>query len=119
MSFMDVYAALGDPTRRVILEMLARKGDLSATEIYGQFKVSHPAISQHLKVLRDANLVQVTRKAQQRIYALNREPLEQMEGWIERLTQLYDERYEALDRVLAAEKEKLHLRSQNKGDQEL
>ena len=119
MLFMDAYAALGDPTRRVILEMLARRGDLSATEIYGQFKVSHPAVSQHLKVLRDANLVHVTRRAQQRIYAINREPLEQMEGWIERLTQLYDERYEALDMVLAAEKAKLQQPFQDKGDREL
>jgi len=119
MLFMDAYAALGDPTRRVILEMLAKTGGLSATEIYGQFKVSHPAISQHLKVLRDANLVHVTRRAQQRIYAINREPLEQMEGWLERLTREYDERYDALDRVLAAEKEKLQNQSMKKGDQEL
>lgn len=107
MICMDTFAALGDPTRRSILEMLARKGQLSATEIYGNFRSSHPAISQHLKVLRDANLVHVTRRAQQRIYAINPDPLLQMEGWIKRMTEMYDERYEALDRVLAAEKEKL------------
>lgn len=119
MLFMDAYAALGDPTRRVILEMLATKGGLSATEIYGQFKVSHPAISQHLKVLRDANLVRVTRRAQQRIYTINREPLAQMEGWIERLTREYDERYDALDQVLAAEQAKLQNHSKEQGDEEL
>ncbi len=54
---MDKFAALADPTRRQIIELLARHAELSATEIARHFPSSPPAISQHLKVLRDANLI--------------------------------------------------------------
>ena len=56
---MDMFVALSDPTRRAILEMLASSGELSATAIYEHFSVSPQAISQHLKVLREAHLVLV------------------------------------------------------------
>jgi len=56
---MDMFVALSDPTRRAILEILATRGELSATDIYEQFSVSPQAISQHLKVLREAHLVLV------------------------------------------------------------
>ena len=65
---MDPFHALADPNRRRIIEMLAREGELSATEIHSRFSVSAPAISQHLKVLREAGLVQMEKRAQQRIY---------------------------------------------------
>ena len=65
---MDKFSALADPTRRHILEMLARRGQLSATEISDKFQVSPSAISQHLKVLREANLVQMEKRVQQRLY---------------------------------------------------
>jgi DNA-binding transcriptional ArsR family regulator len=64
---VDIFFALADPTRRKILELLASRGQLSATEIYANFVVSHPAISQHLKVLREAKLVKMKKHAQQRI----------------------------------------------------
>jgi len=64
---LQVLAALADPTRRRIVEMLAQR-ELSAGEIAGRFEVSAPAISQHLKVLRDAQLVRVRAEAQRRIY---------------------------------------------------
>ncbi len=53
---MDMFVALSDPTRRAILELLASRGELTATDIYEQFSVSPQAISQHLKVLREAKL---------------------------------------------------------------
>ena len=114
---MDTFAALGDATRRTILEMLARRGQLSATEIYDKFPVSHPAISQHLKVLREANLVQVTKRAQQRIYAINPDPLLKLAGWIKQMTQVYDERFDALDKILAVEKEKMPNNPLTQGDE--
>ena len=58
---MDMFVALADPTRRHILELLANSGELAATAIYEQFPVSPPAISQHLKVLREVKLVRVSR----------------------------------------------------------
>ena len=56
---MDKFHALAEPTRRHIVEMLAREGELTAGDIQARFNVSAPAISQHLKVLREARLVQV------------------------------------------------------------
>lgn len=98
---------LADPTRRKIIEMLASRGELSATDIYNEFPASPPAISQHLKVLREANVVQVEKRAQQRIYRLNQAPIVQLEVWAKNLTQLWEQRFDALDEVLKAEKRKL------------
>lgn len=104
---MDKFSALADPTRRLILEMLARSGQLSATEISDQFQVSPSAISQHLKALREANLVLMEKRAQQRIYQINRETVVELEAWAKQLAQQWDERFEALDEVLEAEKKKI------------
>src|SRR5436189_6328605 len=68
--FMDMFVALSDPTRRAILEILATRGELSATDIYEQFSVSPQAISQHLKVLREAHLVVMEKHAQKHVYSL-------------------------------------------------
>src|SRR5215472_9026113 len=104
---MDIFSALAEPTRRTIVEMLAKNGPLSATDIYDQFSVSPPAISQHLKVLREANLVRMEKRAQQRIYQLNPDAMSELEGWARQMTQLWNERFDALDKVLEIEKQKL------------
>ena len=104
---MDKFSALADPNRRLILELLARNGQLSATEICDQFQVSPSAISQHLKVLREANLVLMEKRAQQRIYQINPETMAELEQWARQLTRQWDERFEALDQLLEAEKKKI------------
>jgi DNA-binding transcriptional ArsR family regulator len=104
---MDKFSALADPTRRHILELLASMGQLSATEISDQFQVTSSAISQHLKVLREANLVLMEKKAQQRLYQINPEVMFELETWAKQLTQRWGERFEALDELLQAEKENL------------
>ena len=104
---MDIFTALAEPTRRTIVEMLARSGPLSATEISEHFPVSPPAISQHLKVLREAKLVQMEKRAQQRLYQINPEAMVELEAWAKHMTQLWNERFDALDTVLEAEKRKL------------
>jgi len=104
---MDKFSALSDPTRRDILEMLANAGELSASDIYERFPVSPPAISQHLKVLREANLVLVEKKAQYRLYRINPEAMLELETWVQKLTKIWDERYAALDQVLLEEQQKL------------
>jgi DNA-binding transcriptional ArsR family regulator len=71
---MQVLNAIADPTRQRIVEMLAAR-ELSAGHIAGKFDMSAPAISQHLKVLREAKLVRVRADAQRRIYALDPEGL--------------------------------------------
>lgn len=104
---MDVFEALAAPTRREIVELLASKGRLSATDIYQRFDASPPAISQHLKVLREAKLVCVERQGQLRIYQLDPDGMEAIEQWTQRMTRLWNKRLDALERVLQSEKEKL------------
>jgi DNA-binding transcriptional ArsR family regulator len=104
---MDMFEALADPTRRNILELLASSGELPATAIYEHFKISPQAISQHLKVLREAHLVLMEKHAQQRLYRLNPQKLSEFEIWVQKTKQVYEERFEALDAVLEREKQKL------------
>jgi len=104
---MDAFYALAEPNRRHIIEMLATRGQLTATDICRKFEVSAPAISQHLKVLREANLVQMEKRGQQRIYRINPEAMIQFEGWARQLMELWTQRFDAFDAVLMAEKEKM------------
>lgn len=103
---MDIFSALADPTRRSILELLTKNGELSATQISEQFQISPPAISQHLKVLREAKLVLVEKRAQQRIYRVNRQAMLELEEWAGLITQHWNQRFDALEQVLQAEKQK-------------
>ena len=104
---MDMFVALSDPTRRAILEILASRGELPATDIYEHFSVSPQAISQHLKVLREANLVVMEKHAQKHLYSLNPYTLSQFEIWVQQTRQKWEERFQVLDKVLEAEKQKL------------
>src|SRR5215469_17795685 len=101
---MDMFVALSDPTRRAILELLASFGELTATDIYGHFPLSPQAVSQHLKVLREAKLVLMEKRAQKHLYRLNPHTLSQFETWVQQTRQRWEERFEALDQVLEAEK---------------
>lgn len=92
---MDMFTALGDPTRRHIIEMLARH-ELSASSISDRFPVSHSAISQHLKVLREAKLVDMEKSAQKRIYKIN----PKAKGWIKKMMLLWNERLDRLEEVI-------------------
>lgn len=80
---------------------------MPATDIYRGFRSSPPAISQHLKVLREAKLVRVEKRAQQRIYYLNLEPMRELEKWIKQFAARMEERFTALDELLEMEKAKL------------
>jgi len=102
----NIFEALADSTRRTILETLAMHGQLSATDISNQFHTSAPAISQHLKVLREAKLVDVEKQAQKRIYTINTHTIHDLETWAHRMTKEWDKRFDRLDKVL--EREKLH-----------
>ena len=104
---MDAFTAIAEPSRRRIMEMLAANGSLSATDIYKRFDSTPPAVSQHLKVLREAKLVRVEKRAQQRIYYLNPEPMRELEKWIKQFAARMEERFTALDELLEIEKAKL------------
>lgn len=94
-----VFRALADPTRRALIERLAQ-GEASVGELAEPFDMSGPAISQHLRVLEEAELITRTRRAQWRLCALNPEPLETANAWVERHREVWTRRFDALDGVL-------------------
>jgi DNA-binding transcriptional ArsR family regulator len=96
---MIAFAALADPTRRQIVEMLAA-GERSAGDIARQFEVSAPAISQHLKVLREARLVRVRAEAQRRIYALDAAGIGEIDAWLNEIRRFWSGRLDALEQAL-------------------
>jgi DNA-binding transcriptional ArsR family regulator len=104
---MDIFTALAEPTRRTIIEMLAERGELSAGDIGDKFHSSPPAISQHLKVLREAKIVRMEKRSRQRIYQLDPRAMQELEQWMKRTTEMWDERFSRLDALLATEKKKL------------
>jgi len=96
---MDTFTALADPTRRQIIESLAA-GEASFGELADQFEMSRPAVSQHLKVLRDAGIVTARADAQRRIYRLNDDSFEELEAWLGKVREFWSERLDRLEAML-------------------
>jgi DNA-binding transcriptional ArsR family regulator len=101
---MDRFAALAEPTRRSIVEMLGQ-GALSAGEIGARFKVSAPAISQHLKVLKEAGLVRVEVSGQRRIYRLDPAGLDEFDAWVRKVRGFWGPKLDDLEQELAKAEE--------------
>jgi DNA-binding transcriptional ArsR family regulator len=78
----DAFRAIADPTRRAILDRL-RAGPANAGTLAADFRTSRPAVSRHLRVLREARLVVDTRIGRERVYAVNPIPLQSVAGWLE------------------------------------
>ena len=97
---MDAFYALAEPRRRRVVEILAHRGQLSATQICDEFEVTPQAISQHLRVLREANVIQMEKRAQRRLYAFNPQSMDQIERWAADMTRLWNSRLDRLDRAL-------------------
>ena len=96
---MTVFAALADPTRVRILDLLARR-ERSVGELVDRFDLSQPAVSQHLRVLKEAGLVASRAEAQRRIYSINPGPLQQLDRWLERYRKFWAEELNSLERHL-------------------
>ena len=96
---MDAFTALADPTRRRIIESLAA-GESSFGELADNFEMSRPAVSQHLKVLRDAGIVVARADAQRRIYRLNDDSLDEVEAWLGQVREFWSKRLDRLERLL-------------------
>ena len=97
---MEALAAIADPTRRELLALLAR-GDLAAGELADRFPVSRPAISRHLRVLREAGLVHSRVEGRRRLYGLDPRPLRELDEWLEPYRDLWAQRLDALDTEIA------------------
>jgi len=96
---MLAFNALSDPTRQRIVEMLAAR-ELSAGAIADEFDISAPAISQHLKVLKEAKLVRVRAEAQRRIYALDPAGFEELDDWLTRIRRFWRGKLDLLEQAL-------------------
>ena len=113
------FNALADPTRRAILARLAR-GSAGVTELAEPFDMTLPGISKHLKVLERAGLITRGREAQWRPCRLDARPLKDVDDWIERYREFWEESFDRLDAYLRhiqrkkptqSKKEKRHGRS--------
>jgi DNA-binding transcriptional ArsR family regulator len=103
---VHAFDVLGDPVRRRILELLA-EGELAAGAISAvveaEFGISQPAVSQHLRVLRDNGFTTVRAAGTRRLYAVDAEPLRAVDEWLGRYRRLWDQHLDALEDVLDEE----------------
>ena len=99
---MDTFTALADPTRRQIIESLAF-GEASFGDLADKFEMSRPAVSQHLKVLRDAGIVASRADAQRRIYRLTDQSLDEVEAWLGKVREYWSQRLDTLEQLLDEE----------------
>ena len=95
----DAFTVLAEPTRRRILDLL-RDDERPVNELVSTLKVSQPGVSKHLRVLREAGLVEVRVDAQRRLYRLRLEPLEEIDEWLAPYRRLWGNRLNALERHL-------------------
>jgi DNA-binding transcriptional ArsR family regulator len=93
---MEALAVLADPTRRRIVDLLAER-ERDAGEIASHFDVSRPAVSRHLRVLREHGLVQSRSVAQRRVYSLDPAPLAELDAWLSKYRAFWTNRLDALD----------------------
>ncbi|MEJ8280656.1 ArsR/SmtB family transcription factor [Pseudonocardia spirodelae] len=101
---MHAFDVLGDPVRRRILELLAdgeRTSGAITDVIRAEFGLSQPAVSQHLRVLRDSGFASVRPAGARRFYAVESAPLSEIDAWLDRFRRLWDQRLDALGTELA------------------
>jgi DNA-binding transcriptional ArsR family regulator len=92
--------ALADESRRTMLEALSR-GPATAGELAGLLPIARPGVSRHLRVLREAGLVEVRQEAQRRVYSIRPEPLAEIDEWLDRYRALWEQRLDALHTEIA------------------
>ena len=100
----DVFHAVADPTRRAILDRL-RAGGVAVAELASGFDMTRPAVSKHLRVLREADLVREERDGRQRVYRLNPEPLRDVSQWVESYRRFWPANLMSLKRHLEGGRE--------------
>jgi DNA-binding transcriptional ArsR family regulator len=95
----SIFDVLAEPARRRILDLL-RDEERPVNDLVGRLELSQPGVSKHLKVLRDAGLVEVRREAQRRLYRVRPEPLAEIDEWLAPYRRLWASRLDALERHL-------------------
>ena len=114
---MHAFDVLGDPVRRRILELLA-DGELTSGAItavvQAEFGISQPAVSQHLKVLRDSGFATVRPEGTRRLYAVDAEPFHELDDWLDHFRRFWDQRLDSLATELARGKRERRLRRRHR-----
>jgi DNA-binding transcriptional ArsR family regulator len=100
-----VFLALADPTRRAILERLAH-GEASGTELARPFSISVPAISKHLRVLKNADLILHRKDGRTHLFRLTASPLRDAANWLEHYRQFWETQFDSLETYLLDTSEK-------------
>src|SRR5580658_3357853 len=95
-----VLQALADPSRRTVLETLTG-GPATVNELAALLPIARPGVSRHLRVLREAGLVEVRQDAQRRVYSLRPQPLAEIDEWLGRYRALWEQRMDALHTEIA------------------
>lgn len=98
------FSVLAEPNRRRILDIL-RERERTVNELVEHLHLSQPTVSKHLKVLREANLVEVRQDAQRRWYRLQAKPLIEIETWLAPYRSFWSERLDALEAYLSAQEQ--------------
>jgi DNA-binding transcriptional ArsR family regulator len=96
---IDTFSALAEPNRFRIVELL-RSGPRPVNDIGERLRLNQPQVSKHLRVLKEAGLVDVRPRAQQRLYQLRAKELRRVHEWIERYRQVWDERFQEIDELI-------------------
>jgi DNA-binding transcriptional ArsR family regulator len=100
-----VFSALADPTRRAILELLAH-GEASGTELAQPFSISVPAISKHLRVLKNADLIQHRKDGRTHLFRLAASPMREAANWLEHYRHFWEAQFDSLETYLLDTSEK-------------
>jgi DNA-binding transcriptional ArsR family regulator len=100
----DVFFAIADPTRRALLRRLADEGEKPVTELLRPFAMSQPAISKHLRCLRQAGLVRRRTEGRKGLYRLNASRLKQVHDWVSYFERYWDQKLDALGVYLDRQK---------------
>ncbi len=95
----DVFQAIADPNRRAILGLLAKQR-LTLTGVAENFRISRPAVSKHIRILKECGLVVMTRQGRERYCDVRFDRLNEVTDWVEQYRQVWEQRFERLDEVL-------------------
>ena len=96
----DVFTAIADQSRRALLLRLAKEGERSVTELLEPFSISQPAVSKHLRILREVGLVRSRKEGRERIYKIEASQLRDVFDWLSYFEKYWDEKLDALGEYL-------------------
>jgi DNA-binding transcriptional ArsR family regulator len=95
-----LFQSLSDPTRRALFEQLCREGEQTVSAMTDRARISQPAVSKHLRILKDAGLVQARRAGRETHYRARTKALAPLEAWVREMTEFWHARFDHLDDLL-------------------